>query len=192
MEKKFYEIVMEGRADFVRGFITGLLEGKCVLDDAFTGADYHIEKRGGQGFIMRFLSGRKDECIVVAGNELKDALISAASMHHGQMPFKIVDVHEIKGAKFRFSFMTYSKEVGNTLKNLLNNLPERVSWEPIQDINETVDPESQGIEAYAPVHDYDISAKGEIHGQVKGVFLVYHELKKHEVVELSEIKLENA
>lgn len=187
--KTYYEITMEGTVDFIRGFLLGLLEGKRLPDEIFTGSDYHIEKRDGHGFIMKFIAGGNDVCTFVVSSELKDVLISAIEKHSHYIPFEILEIHPVESASFDVSFTTYSAETGSQLKELFNHLPEGILWEPKHDIIEKFDTEGIGIEAYTPLHEYELSAKGNFSGYVKGVFIIYHELKKYEVAELGEIKL---
>jgi len=190
--KKFFEIIMEGSTDFIKGFITGLIEGNCVDDEAFVGADYRIGKRGGYSFLMRYFSSKKNTCTVVAGYELKEALLSISGTHHEHTPFRIIEIHEIKSAHFDVLITTYSKETGTELKGIIQNMPIETSWVPKLDILEKYDAEGKGLEAYTPLHDYELRASGRIEGSVKGVFMLYHELKKYEVAELEEINLEYA
>jgi hypothetical protein len=50
-------------------------------------------------------------------------------------------------------------------------------------------PEGKGIDAYAPLHDYELNGKGRISGAVKGVFDLYYRLGRFEVVELEDMEL---
>ncbi|MFH2041505.1 MAG: hypothetical protein ABIJ35_03180, partial [Acidobacteriota bacterium] len=54
---------------------------------------------------------------------------------------------------------------------------------------ETVNPEVKGIDVYAPLHEYEIEANGEIHGCVKEVINFYGEAEHKDMVELGNIKL---
>ena len=54
---------------------------------------------------------------------------------------------------------------------------------------ETVNPAGKGVEASAPLHEYEIEAKGEIYGPVKEIINLYGEAEHKDMVELGSIKL---
>jgi hypothetical protein len=53
-------------------------------------------------------------------------------------------------------------------------------------------PEGKGVEAYAPLHEYELKAAGSIYGPVRDVIDFYGKVEHHDMVELDDIKLEYA
>jgi hypothetical protein len=106
-----------------------------------------------------------------------------------QNDIKIISVREITDACFEFSYHAYSRKLGDELKTLFGSLPSELRIEKGKGPKETVNPEGKGIEAYAPLHEYEIEAKGEIHGPVKAVINLYGEAEHKDMVKLGSIKL---
>jgi hypothetical protein len=120
---------------------------------------------------------------------LYDLIREAIEKRNLKNNLKIVSVRTITEAYFEFSYHAYSRKLGNELKTLFGSLPPRLRIEKGNGPKETVNPEGKGIEAYAPLHEYEIEAKGEIHGPVKDVINLYGEAEHKDMVELGSIKL---
>ena len=54
---------------------------------------------------------------------------------------------------------------------------------------ERLDPDGKGIEAYRPLHEYDLSAQGTVSGGVKEVYDLLCKAGRFDVVELGELEL---
>jgi hypothetical protein len=57
-------------------------------------------------------------------------------------------------------------------------------------LQEDVRPEAKGVEAYAPLHHYEIRGKGRVTGDAKAVIDFYDRIEHNELIELDEIRLE--
>lgn len=105
------------------------------------------------------------------------------------LPLRVVSAREISGAHAVFTYEAYAKEMGDELKALFANPPEGVSvvdYEP----EEKVEPEGKGIEACAPLHHYELKAKGRITGAARPLIDFYARLEQHPLVAPEEIVLE--
>jgi hypothetical protein len=116
---------------------------------------------------------------------LQDALDNV----HDALPLKLLAAREVVGAQFGFTYEAFAQELGDELKGLFTNLPEGVSILGYE-VEEKVAPEGKGIEAYAPLHEYGIKAKGKITGAVKAVIEFHDKLEEHPLVALEGILLE--
>ena len=105
------------------------------------------------------------------------------------MTLKSFPRREITEAYFEFSYHAYTRKLGDELKILFGSLPPGLRIENGKGPYEKVIPEGKGVEAYAPLHEYEIQAKGEIHGPVKAVIRLYGEAEHKDMVELGSIKL---
>ena len=189
MNERYCEVTVEGSLDLVKGFVTGFLEGRGVSGDVFFGSDYHIEKGSPSGLLMRLTGIHGETCTLIVGAGLHDLLAAALENRRCIVPLRVLKVRPVLSAAFDVTFRTYSREVGAELRELLGGLPAGVSRGPGFEMHEAVTPEGKGIEAYAPLHEYELRGKGRIEGDVKGVFGLYHRLERFEVAERGDMEL---
>jgi hypothetical protein len=189
MMKKYYEVVLEGSFDLMKGFVLGYLEGSGIKGEAIFEAEHHIENESKFGQLLRFIGAKGDRTKLIVGSGLHDLLREAIEKRNLKNDLKIVSVREITEATFEFSYHAYTRKLGEELKTLFGSLPPGLRIEKGHGPKETVNPEGKGVEAYAPLHEYEIEAKGEIHGPVKEVINLYGEAEHKDMVELGSIKL---
>ena len=106
------------------------------------------------------------------------------------MGMKLISSREIREASFNFSIQTFSREVGGKLDLILRQIPPDVRIEPPYAPEEKLEAEGQGVEAYAPLHEYEFKARGKISGDCEGVCHCYERLRRHEVAELTPLALQ--
>ncbi len=61
--------------------------------------------------------------------------------------------------------------------------------EPGYEPKEKRNPEAKGVEAYAPLHHYEIRAKGRISGPIREVIAFYGQVEHNKLVELGPIEI---
>lgn len=192
MIRKYYEVTIDGSLDLMKGFVLGFLEGKGIQGEAIFDEDHHVEDESKFGQLMRLIGARGGRTTLIVGSGFHD-LIGQAIEHRGlQENLKITGVREIRDAYFDFSYRAYTRELGEKFKKLFGSLPDGMSIEKGTGPRETVLPEGKGVEAYAPLHEYEIRGKGEMHGPVKEVIDFYGMVEHEEMVELGKIKLKYA
>ena len=189
MIKKYYEVVFEGSFDFMKGFVLGYLEGSGIQGEAIFEAEHHIENESRFGQLLRFIGAMGDRTSLIVGSGLHDLIRKAIENRNLNNDLNIVSVKEITEAYFEFNYHAYSRKLGEELKVLFGSLPPGLRIENGRGPKETVNPEVKGIEAYAPLHEYEIEAKGEIHGPVKEVINLYGVAEHKDMVELGSINL---
>lgn len=189
MTKGYYEVIVEGTLDLVKGFVMGYLEGSGIQGEAIFGEEHHVENESKFGQLLRLLHVKGKQVKLIVGMGIHNLLKEVLSRRVDQLKIKIVSVREITDAAFEFSYKAYTTELGETLKKKFGNLPEELTMEggyaPVEKIN----PEGKGIEAYAPLHEYELKAKGIIHGPIKAVIDFYGEIEHISMVESGDIKL---
>ena len=189
MNESYFEVTIEGSLELMKGFVAGFLEGRGVAGDVFFGDDYHIDGESPAGLLLRLTGVRGKTCTVIVGAGLHDLLAAALEKRRRVVPLKILKVRQVVDAAFEIAFRTYSREVGAELKALLESLPEGVGRDAGFKLHVVLDPEGKGVDAYAPLHEYELDGKGRISGSVKGVFELYHRLGRFEVAELGDMEL---
>ena len=189
MNERYCEVTVEGGLDLVKGFVAGFLEGRGISGDVFFGSDYAIEGGSPAGLLMRLMGLRGETCALVVGTGLHELLAAALERRRGIVPLRILRVRPVASAAFDVSFRTYSRDVGAELKGLFSSFPAGVVWGEGFEMQEKVTPEGKGVEAYAPLHEYELRGRGRIEGGVQGVFGLYHWLERFEVVERGDMEL---
>lgn len=189
MIKKYCEVVFEGSFDLMKGFVLGFLEGSRIQGEAIFEAEHHIENESKFGQLLRFIGAKGNQTNLLVGSGLYDLIREAIEKRNLKNDLKIVSVREITEAYFEFSYHAYARKLGGELKALFGSLPPGLRIEKEHGPKETVNPEVKGIEAYAPLHEYEIEAKGEIHGPVKEAINLYGEAEHKDMVELGSIIL---
>jgi hypothetical protein len=189
MTKKYYEVVLEGSYELVKGFVLGYLEGKGIEGDAVFEQEYHIKGEGRLEQIMRMLNVKENEIRVIIGEGVGLMLREAIERRKADLNLKVRSIRPVTGARFNFRYKTFSKEFVEKLKATFANLPPGVElkgYEPV----EVIQLDAKGVEAYAPLHDYEIKASGEVIGPAKEVIDFYDQIEHNELIELDEIQLE--
>ncbi len=189
MTERCCELVVEGHVDLIKGFIVGFLKGKGMRGGALFARDHHVRDDTELRHFFRLLTGHEDQVHVLVDESLCQPLEDAFANVHEALPLELVSAREVAGARFSFAYEAYAKEAGDELKGLFTNLPEGVSIVGYE-VKEEVDPGAKGIEAYAPLHHYQIKATGRITGAVKAVIDFYDRLDQHALVAPEEIVLE--
>jgi hypothetical protein len=95
----------------------------------------------------------------------------------------------VKGASFRFRFITYGRKYAEEIKELFGRLPEGVTLDEYSPV-EKVDDECKGVELYTPCHDYVFQGKGVISGGLDLVIPLRGILDAHPLIEAEKIKLD--
>jgi hypothetical protein len=164
MNEQYYEVVIEGNLDLVKGFVMGFLAGRGIEGSVFFDQECHIEGECSTGPLMRLIGARDNASIVIVGSGLHNLLVAALNR-------------------------TYSREVGAEIEEILIRIPEGTDGKSGFEMHKKLDPEGKGLELFTPLHDYELTGKGRISGSVKDVLDLYHRLGRFEVVELGELEL---
>jgi len=192
MIKKYYEVTVDGSFDLMKGFVLGFLEGKRIHGEAIFDINHHREDESKFGQLMRLIGAKGGRATLIIGAGFYGLICQAIENRGLQEDLTIVSVKEIRDAYFAFSYRAYTRELGEKFKKLFGSLPDGMRIDKGKGPHEKILPEGRGVEAYAPLHEYEIKGKGEMHGPVKSVIDFYGMVEHEEMVELGEIKLEYA
>jgi hypothetical protein len=188
-ENYYYEVSVGGSFDLVKGFVLGLLEGRSLSGEAIIALEHKIKKDHEFKDLLRHISGKEDQVrVLMSDNALERFKEALTSLGEG-LDLKVSSVRRVGGAHFHFTYESYTKEIGEELKGLFANPPEGVSVSGYK-VEEDVNPDAQGIEAYAPLHKYEIRGKGRIYGSVREVIDFHKRLEGNSLVQLEDIELD--
>jgi hypothetical protein len=189
MQKKWYEIVIEGSFDLIKGFIIGFFEGKNITGAIIFEREHHIKREDGLEQLLRMIHAEKDRVHILMSEKTFQMLDQALDNRKYEVPLKVISKKEIARAHFNFTYAAYAKRFGDELKNLFDKLPEGFQLEGYQpeEIERATKDSTAG---YAPLHKYEISAKGRVSGPAKGVIDFYDRLEHNALIKLEEIEME--
>lgn len=189
MQKKWHEIVIEGPFDLIQGFIIGFLEGRKIEGAIIFEREHHVKREDGLEHLLRAIHIEEDRVHILMSERTFRMLDQALNNRKHGVPLKVVSKKEIVRAHFNFTYAAYAKRFGDELKNLFGKLPQGVRLEGYQP--EEIERETKDSTAgYAPLHKYEVKAKGRVSGPGKGVIDFYDRLEHNTLIELEEIELE--
>ena len=191
MNREYCEVVVEGSLDLIRGFVLGFLEGREIQGEAIFGEDHHVANENKFGHLMRLIGVKGNHFHLIIGVGFFKLLEEALEKRKEEITLKVISEKKIKQASFRFRYRAYTMELGDELIALFRDLPEGLHVKDYKP-RKTVLPEGKGVEAYAPLHEYEVKATGTIYGPVKSVIDFYGMAEHYDMIELNAIKLEYA
>jgi hypothetical protein len=189
MNGQYYEVSVEGSFDLVKGFLLGLLEERNLTGEAIIAREHKIKKDHEFKDFLRRISGQEDQVRVLMNDKALEALEEALKNVREELDIKVLSIRKVGGAHFCFAYEAYAKEFGDDLKGLFANPPEGVSLSGYE-VEEDVNPGVKGVEAYAPLHKYEIRGKGRIYGSAREVIDFHERLGENSLIQLEEIELD--
>ena len=183
MSVTYYEIVVKGDDNLLKGFIRGFELGRSLEGGVWLCADHPIHA----GHLKRLrLHGRHLHAVCTSASRKSVLAAFAKAVETG---IEVVFDKKIVRASFEFEFDTYSREVAASIKKIFNTLPTGLgllAYEP----KETVDKKARGVELYSPVHEYRFEGKGRIEGDFEKLLAVHEKLEGIEFAKTGDIRLE--
>ncbi|HET6279199.1 MAG TPA: hypothetical protein VFG08_10485 [Candidatus Polarisedimenticolia bacterium] len=187
---RYHEMVIEGPRGWGAGFVHGFLEGR--------GSHLQVLDAEEEGFEVESLRERIRELLVPTAEilhlvvpeplvaDVRRAVKSAAARGRA-MTIRIE--HAVSGIRFRFEFIVYSRQHATRLRRRLEQLPPGARLSQGTSFTETRDPDATGLELYAPAHEYELRAEGEVEGDLEAVLPIYRFCRDEELVRVSRAAL---
>jgi hypothetical protein len=189
MPETFNEIMIKGEPELIKGFVIGFLEGRGDKGNTFIEEDWLVEEDSPLNMILHFFSGHPHLVPVIAETGCCEPLCRALQNRKKEIHGEVQSIREVTGAFFDFKYKTFSRDVGKTLLYFFSNLPPGVRMKEGYKHEEKVTPEGKGVEAYAPLHDYELKGSGAVQGEVKEIYRLYYRAGLFEVIELGKLTL---
>ena len=189
MATTYTEIMIKGEPVLIKGFVIGFLEGRGDKGDTFV-EEERIEEDSPLEMILHFFTGHPHLVPVIAETGMVESLCKALQNRKEEIPSEVMSVRDVTGAFFEFKYKAFSEEVGKSLQAFFSDLPEGVEMKAGYKPEEKITPSGKGVEAYAPLHDYELKGSGVVRGGVKEVYRFYCRAGLFEVIELGKLTLE--
>jgi len=188
--KTYYDLVIEGPQDMIKGFIAGFIKGSRLEGEAVIVPEENIEQRSGLEHILRIMRLKESQSHLVAEQGLFTAIMEAVSSEREKIALRVVSYAQIVSAFFDFTLKAFSRQTADDIRKMLADIPDGVEIEYSNWLEE-IRPEAKGPEAYAPEHEYELHASGRVKGNPAGIFELYERLESNELIELGLIRLEH-
>jgi len=196
MEKKYYEIVLEGHYNAIYGLLNGFLLGK---NRDWT---FHFSKKAGiktetlSEIIVDWISLKNKIHHVILEDsfykELKKSVEKTNKSRKEKSEF--VNLKYLKSAKLikkahlNFKAITYGRQHAAEMKFLLKNIPAGIvlqNYKPVEKVVKDV----KGVELYAPEHEYTFEASGTLVGNIGTMIDLKQKLDDYPLIEADKIHL---
>ncbi len=190
-EKKFYEAVFEGKYETICGIMEGFLLGKDKAWEWFPSKNFDIETETFTEAFLEWASLKSKLHHIIIEKDFINTLTESLKKHP-EMKYAgesyIKSVREIESATFEFKSKSYAKKYGDEIQSILKELPASVK---ISDLSEELkeDKDAEGIELYAPAHDYEYRSHGKVTGNINDIIEFRKILNTHPLIEVTDIKL---
>ena len=165
---EWQELVIEGKEEAVRAFVTGFLAGRGSAGDVLFGADCALESAS-LGERLRGLLGLGAHTVLFAPAPLADALAAPLAAAGDASGLRLVRRCAVASASFALRVEVFSRAQARDIRTaLLDGLPEGVVADGLAESEET-HPEAHGPEPFAPLHEYVYRAAARITGVLPAV-----------------------
>lgn len=192
MKRKFTEAVFAGNYNAIRGYIEGFVAASGKDLHFFVCSESGVEAETLAEHIREWISLGAGLHHVLLEDELLEGLRAALSASGDRGILGSSSIRSsipVKGASFRFSFITYGRKYADEIKDILRRLPEGVTLGDYTPAEE-VDKECEGVELYATCHDYVFQGKGIISGAVDLVIPLRGAFDAHPLIEAEKVRLD--
>ena len=186
-DPRFHEIVVEGHFERSHGMLLGLLIGARVKGSLFFSHEEGVRASFGER-IREAVGLHAPVCHAVVDDPVRELLQghTEALAEHGM---RLAEVHSVRSSHFEFSYKAFAPRYAQEIRDLLSGMPKGAVLEG-DPPRERVDKSAKGVEAYAPVHDYEFEGEGIIRGRVDLVIEARRRLAAHPLVQVERIELE--
>ncbi|HRZ25688.1 MAG TPA: hypothetical protein P5346_01105 [Spirochaetota bacterium] len=196
MEKKYYELVLEGDYNAINGLLNGFLLGK---NHDWT---FYFSKKAGVKtetlieVIADWISMKNKIHHIIMEDVFYKELRKAVEKYNKPLKIKskFVNLNYIKSAKLikkahlNFKAITYGRQHAAEMKFLLKNIPAGIvlqNYKPVEKVVKDV----KGVELYAPEHEYTFEASGTLVGNIGTMIDLKQKLDDYPLIEADKIHL---
>jgi hypothetical protein len=182
---RYVVVEMVGSGTQAVGFVEGLRLGSGHKGPVWFAGH---EELGIDGFLNKLQEALNLELHAVMTAEFADQLATALE-NAPLIAIEITEVKTINSAELGFKFKCFTREQAEEIREIVKRtVPDGVELQDYEE-EETVNPDSKGVELYTPTHDYELEGKGRYLGAIPGVIDMAHKLAENELIHPEKIQL---
>jgi hypothetical protein len=189
--RSFYEVILSGPHDLVHGCLTGLWLGAGLEHGPIFGHEEAVEGPSLGEKLKELIHVHGHECHLILDAPLRAVLKKNARMLFAESGVALVSERRIKQAAFDFEYKVYAPRYDREIQSVLGRLPAGAKLTDHRR-EERIDSKAEGVEAYSPAHDFEVSGEGIVRGRFDHVVAARHILDKHPLIDAGLIDLELA
>jgi hypothetical protein len=164
----WYEIIVEGSEDALRGFVAACEAALGGKEAALFGHDLDLEAGTLSQRLLKLFAGGSQH-LVFAPAGLAEEVVAALRSRGQEAGLELETVREVMRVRMPFSAEAFSQDVAERIRQkLLLGLPSGVEREQVEESEER-DPRARAAELYTPEHEYIYRVAGAFTGPLPGV-----------------------
>ncbi|MHA1567978.1 MAG: hypothetical protein ACTSXZ_00790 [Alphaproteobacteria bacterium] len=188
MTKTFIELVIEGPADYVRGYIRGFMHARGPRAEVVFSDEIGLRDDGPVQKIKEALHLSREITHVIVDEETAALVREGINGGKTETGLTIHSDRVIDSAEFTYSFEVFSREHGTLILKALQDPPAGIALDSHEHVLRE-DPNAKGVELYSPAHDYELKGKGKAMGPLDKIVWLYKELASFDQVDVEPINL---
>ena len=189
---EYYEIVLDGDADILRGFVVGYLAATGLGSQVFVCREFHIEHDSLAYHLGEWIGLLENRTHLVVPTGVHDQIRAGVEEAGDELKIEVHASRKLVGADFEFEWKTYNRGEADEIRTMFDEHPDGVTldgYSPEEIIHED---EVGETGAYAPTHPYTARASGKAHGDPGALIEWAAKLRDHDFVKVGTIRLESA
>jgi hypothetical protein len=188
VDRAFNEVVFQGKPKVVRAFLSGLLMGSGRQATVYYSFLDGVQHEGKAEKLAEIIGMRSSDCHVIVDADTATWLKTLSRTIAAETGLGISANRRIRGASMGVHYHAYAKRYEDEIMTLLKDLPAGVK---LTGFNREVrvDPGARGVEAYAPVHEFESAGKGVITGPVDLVIELKRRLAAFPLLRAADIEI---
>ena len=123
MPATYYEVLIKGSPELIRGFMIGFEEGKGTRGELVFEEHCRVEEDSPLELLYHILTIHHDRTTIIVEAGFHDLLFKAIETRRREVPVEIQSVREITRAGFAFRFRTFSRKRERRSGNSFQTLP---------------------------------------------------------------------
>ena len=188
VDRAFNEVVFQGKPKAVRSFLSGLLMGSGRQATVYYSFLDGVHHEGKAGKLAAIIGMRGSDCRVIVDADIATWLKSLSRAIAAETGLTISANRRIRGASMEVHYRAYAKRYEDEILAVLKDLPAGLKLTGFHR-EARVDPGARGVEAYAPVHEFESGAKGVITGRVDLLITLKRRLAEFPLLTAADIEL---
>lgn len=184
----YCELVLAGDEEVCRGLIVGLQIGCGEAGGALIGHEEELAHGSFAEVLRELVTGKGRLTHFVVARTIAERLREQLPRLEREAGLRLAAEKAVRGGRFSFSFHAFTRPQAEEIKALLGALPAGARLAGYAE-HEKVDPEAKGVEAYAPVHEYELKGEGAVEGPIAAVLAARRQLGAQPLVTADRITL---
>jgi hypothetical protein len=186
--QSYREMIFEGDLTRVRAFLLGLKAGRGWSAEPLFAEHCGIQRESQGRRILEALRLEKDLTYVLVPERYAQSVARAVRQAGAALEIKVQSDRAIKEGRLRYRFRTHGKAAAARIHRALSSLTGELVRVAEQEQKEE-HPDAQGLELYAPEHEFTDQGAGSIHGPIDQLVALRGKLERVEGLVVDEIQV---